>query len=184
MAAPPSLARVDGDGWHGGEMNGDSSDDLVPPATPAELDALEARLDAWLQRELAESPVIVAVDRGEPGQRRWYVRLAGEEKEFTTIWLRLGQRALHLETYVMPAPEEDEAAFYAHLLRRNRSTHGLWFAIGEEEAVYLVGQLPIAAVDEAALDRLIGSMYVYVERFFRPALGIGFATRLSKASQH
>ena len=158
----------------------DGSDDLAPPATTAELDALEARLDAWLQRELVTSPVLVAVDRGEPGQRRWYVRLAGEEKEFTTIWLTLGQRALHLETYVMPAPEEAEAAFYAHLLRRNRTTHGLWFAIGEEEAIFLVGQLPVAAVDEAALDRLIGSTYVYVERFFRPALAIGFASRLAK----
>ena len=158
----------------------DSSDDLVPPATPAELDALEARLDAWLQRELEESPVLVAVDRGEPGERRWYVRLAGEEREHTTIWLTLSQRALHLEAYVLPAPEEDEAAFYAHLLRRNRTTHGLWFAIGEEEAIFLVGQLPIGAVDEAALDRLVGSTYVYVERFFRPALGIGFATRLAK----
>ena len=156
------------------------SDDQALPATTAELDALEARLDAWLQRELATSPVLVAVDRGEPGQRRWYVRLAGEEKEFTTIWLTLGQRALHLETYVMPAPEEAEAAFYAHLLRRNRTTHGLWFAIGEEEAIFLVGQLPVAAVVEAALDRLIGSTYVYVERFFRPALAIGFASRLAK----
>lgn len=163
-------------------MNGDeTADDLAPPATVAELDALEARLDAWLQRELEQSPVLVAVDRGEPGQRRWYVRLAGEEKEFTTVWLTLGQRALHLESYVMPAPEEDEATFYAHLLRRNRSTHGLWFAIGEEEAIFLVGQLPVGAVDEAALDRLIGSAYAYVERFFRPALQIGFATRMTKS---
>lgn len=162
----------------------DGSEDLIPPATPAALDALEARLDSWLQRELEESPVLVAVDRGEPGERRWYVRLAGEEKEHTTIWLTLSQRALHLEAYVMPAPEEDEAAFYAHLLRRNRTTHGLWFAIGEEEAIFLVGQLPIGAVDEAALDRLVGSTYAYVERFFRPALGIGFASRMAKTADH
>ena len=163
-------------------MTGDDPDDLAPPATAAELDALEARLDAWLDAELATSPVLVAVDRGEPGQRRWYVRLAGEDKDFTTIWLTLSQRALHVETYVMPAPEEDEAAFYGYFLRRNRSTHGLWFAIGAEEAIFLVGQLPIAAVSEAALDRLIGSTYTYVERVFRTALGIGFATRLAAAS--
>ena len=162
-------------------MTGDDPNDLSPPATPAELDALEARLDAWLRAELDTSPVMVAVDRGEPGQRRWYVRLAGEDKDFTTIWLTLGQRALHLETYVMPAPEEDEATFYSYFLHRNRSTHGLWFAIGEEEAVFLVGQLPVRAVDEAALDRLIGSTWTYVERVFRTALSIGFATRLAKA---
>lgn len=160
-------------------MNDIDGDDLAPPATPAELAALEDRIDVWLAAALADSPIVVAVDRAEPGQRRWFVRLAGEEKEHTTIWLTLRQRALHLETYVMPAPEEDEARFYAHLLRRNRETHGLWFAVGEEEAVFLVGQLPVRSVDEASLDRLVGSTWVYVERFFRPALAIGFASRLA-----
>jgi hypothetical protein len=150
---------------------------VIPPASPAELDALEARVDAWLDAELAGNPILVAVDRGEPGERRWYVRLAGEEKDFTTLWLTLGQRALHVETYVMPAPEENEAEFYAHLLRRNQGTHGLWFAIGPEEAIFLKGQLPLGAVDEAHLDRLVGSAYAYVEQFFRPALRIGFASR-------
>jgi hypothetical protein len=147
------------------------------PASAADLDRLEEQIDRWLRTALEENPVLVAVDRGETGERRWYVRLAGEDKDFTTVWLRLGQRALHVETYVMPAPEENEAVFYAHLLRRNRKTHGLWFAIGEEEAIFLVGQVPLAALDEAALDRVVGSVYAYVEQFFRPALQIGFASR-------
>jgi hypothetical protein len=121
--------------------------------------------------------VVAAVDRGEPGERRWYVRMAGEEKDFTTVWLTLQQRALHVETYVMPAPEENHAAFYEHLLRRNRQTRMLWFTIGDEDAVFLVGQVPLALVDEPTVDRLLGSMYQYVEAFFRPALRIGFASR-------
>jgi hypothetical protein len=151
--------------------------DDLPPASEGELDALEARIDAWLADLRDASPVIVAIDRGEPGQRRWYVRLAGEEKDFTTIWLTLRQRALHVEVYVLPAPEENEAQFYEHLLRRNRQTRMLWFAIGDEDAVYLVGQVPLALVDHAAVDRLVGSVYLYVEQFFRPALRIGFASR-------
>jgi len=152
----------------------------LPPATEAELVDLEARIDGWLGTALAENPMLLAVDRGEPGERRWYVRLAGEDKDFTTVWLRLGQRALHLESYVMPAPEENEAAFYAHLLRRNKSFHGLWFAIGAEEAVFLVGQLPLVALDEAQLDRLLGSMWAYVERSFRSAVRLGFASRFKE----
>ena len=75
-----------------------TSDDLfIPPASPTELDALEAAIDGWLNRALAENPMLVAVDRGEPGERRWYVRLAGEDKDFTTIWFTLRQRALHFE---------------------------------------------------------------------------------------
>ena len=53
----------------------------------------------------------------------------------------------------------------------------LWFAVGDENAIYLVGQLPLALLDREALDRLVGSVYLYVEQFFRPALRIGFASR-------
>ena len=155
--------------------------DELPPATDAELDALEAGLDGWLQATLVENPVVVAVDRGEPGERRWYVRLAGEEKDFTTVWLTLRQRALHVETYVMPAPEENHAIFYEHLLRRNLKTRMLWFAIGEEDAVFVVGQVPLALLDEANVDRVLGSVYLYVEQFFRPALRIGFASRFKES---
>ena len=160
-----------------GEYPATSDDLFIPPAGPAELDALEAAIDGWLGRALADNPMLVAVDRGEPGERRWYVRLAGEDKDFTTIWFTLRQRALHFETYVMPAPEENEAEFYAHLLRRNLGFHGMAFAVGAEEAVFLVGALPLTSVSEAQLDRVIGSTWAYVERSFRPALRIGFASR-------
>ena len=153
---------------------------MAPAVTsPKELDALEARIDAWLATELAENPTVAAVDRGEPGERRWYVRLAGEQKDTFTVWFTLRQRTLHYETYVMPAPEENHQAFYEHLLRRNLKLFGATFAIGDEEAVFLVGQLPNATVDQEELDRILGSLYAYVEQCFRPALRIGFASRFS-----
>jgi hypothetical protein len=151
--------------------------DGMPAATVAVLDELEGAIDGWLGAMLAHHDAVVAVDRGEPGERRWHVRLRGESKDFTTVWLTLGQRALHVETYVMPAPEENEAALFAHLLLRNRSARGLWLCLGEEDAVYLVGQLPISLVDEANLDRVLGSAYTAVEQWFRPAMAIGYASR-------
>ena len=150
---------------------------MTEAAPRAELDAVEARIDAWLARQLDENPIMVAVDRGEPGERRWYVRLAGEEKDFTTIWFTLGQRTLQYETFVMPAPEENHEAFYEHLLRRNYRMFGAQFAIGPEDAVFLVGNLPLALVDDDELDRIVGSVFAYVEQYFRPALRIGYASR-------
>jgi len=147
-----------------------------PPTPEADLAALEWRIDAWLEQERLENPVVAAVDR-DPDLRRWYVRLHGEEKSTFTIWFTLGQRTLHYETYVMPAPEENHAAFYEHLLRRNLRTYGASFAIGAEDAVFLVGQLANQTIDEVELDRVLGSLYAYVEQFFRPALRIGFASR-------
>ena len=150
-----------------------------PPATPEELERVEAVISAWADAELANNPVVAAVDRGEPGERRWYVRLRGEEKDTFTIWLTLRQRSLHYETYVMPAPEENHAAFYEHLLRRNRKLYGAAFVIGDEDAVFLAGQVDNAAVSDDELDRILGSLYAWVEQFFRPALRIGFASRFS-----
>jgi hypothetical protein len=143
----------------------------------AELSALESDISAWLAVELDANPVMLAVDRGEPDEHRWYVRLAGEEKDFTTVWLTLGQRHLHYETYVMPAPEENIEAVFEQLLRRNLKLVGAHFAIGGENAIYLVGQLPLALLSESELDRIIGSLYATVEQCFRPLLRLAFASR-------
>ena len=107
------------------------------------------------------------------------MRVRGEQKDVFTIWFHLRQRTLHYETYVMPAPEENHAAFYEHLLRRNLKLYGAAFAIGDEDAVFLVGQLANADVDDDELDRILGSLYEWVEQFFRPALRIGFASRFT-----
>lgn len=145
------------------------------------LAALEAVIDGWLAEQLDENPVVAAVERGEPGERRWYVRVHGESKDVYTIWFTLRQRSLHYETYVMPAPEENQQLFYEHLLRRNRKLHGMAFCIGEEDAVFLAGALPFHAVDTGELDRVLGSFYAYVEQCFVPALRIGFASRFPSA---
>src|SRR5204862_7875245 len=134
---------------------------------------LEAAIDGWLAGARAENPVIAAVDRDPEVPRRWYVRLRGEEKDVTTVWLSLGQRTLRYETYVMPAPEENHAAFYEPLLRRNDGLVGAHFSIGAEDAVYLRGEMPVAVVDGAELDRGLGTLYATVERCFRPALAAG-----------
>jgi hypothetical protein len=142
-----------------------------------ELDALAAAIDSWLAEARADNPLVAAVDRDAEVPRRWYVRLRGEEKDFTTVWLTLGQRTLRYETYVMPAPEENEAQFYEHLLRRNDGLVGAHFSIGAEDAVFLRGELPVAVLDAPELDRVLGTLYAAVERCFRPALAIGFESR-------
>jgi len=150
------------------------------PSAPDELDALEARIDAWLAEQLAENPVVAAVERDQAsGERRWFVRVTGEQKDVFTIWFHLRQRTLHYETYVMPAPEENHAAFYEHLLRRNLKLYGGAFAVGDEDAIFLVGQLDDRAITDDELDRVLGSLYAWVEQCFRPALRIGFASRFS-----
>ena len=148
----------------------------IDAATPDELAALTELIDGWTARELAANPVLLAVDH-DPALRRWYVRLQGEEKSVTTIWLTLRERTLHYETYFMPAPEENVEACYEYLLRANARLFAMRFAIGLEDAVYLLGQMPVTSVDEAELDRIVGATYAYAEQYFRPAMSIGYASK-------
>src|SRR5215207_4979507 len=141
----------------------------------AALAVLEGRIDEWLASIAANANVpIESIERAEGDVRRWYVRLHGEDKDFTTIWITLGQRTLRYETYVLPAPEENTAELYEHLLRRNERLVGAHFSIGIEDAVFLRGELPVSALTSDELDRAIGTLYATVEQCFRSFLRIGF----------
>jgi hypothetical protein len=148
-------------------------------ASAAELDDVAARISRWAERQLEAGTMLVAVDH-DPEDRRWYARMRGEEKAVITVWLTLRERSLHHETQVMPAPEENVAACYEYLLRRNASLVGAHFALGAEDAVYLVGQTPVAEVTEAELDLIVGAAYAYTEECFPTAMSIGYASRFRR----
>ena len=145
----------------------------------AALARIERQIDEWLSHAKANNELILAVDRSTDQEIRWYVRMSGQEKEFTTVWLTLGQRTLRFETYVMPAPEENAQALYESLLRRNEKLVGAHFSIGQEDAVFLRGEIPLAALNEQELDRAIGTLYSTVEQSFGALIRIGFASRFT-----
>ena len=149
------------------------------PLSAAELEVVAEQVTAWLDDQVDHNPAVVAVERDVDGPRSWFVRLRGEEKDVFTIRFRLDQRTLAYETYVMPAPEENHEEFYAHLLRRNHGLHGAAFSIGEEDAVFLQGRVGNDGLTAETLDRVLGSLYAWVEQCFRPALRIGFASRFA-----
>jgi hypothetical protein len=161
-----------------------AGDAVTDVHTGDRLRDLEGRIDRWLEQLAADNPMIAAVDRGTSddtvfGEPRWYVRMIGDEKDFTTVWFTLGQRTLRYETYVMPDPEEHRDAVLEMLMRRNDQLVGVHFSIGAEDAVYLRGELPDAAVDAAELDRVLGTVYATVEAMFRPLLRLAFASRFA-----
>ena len=145
----------------------------------ADIELLDRQISEWLASMATRDGNIVAIDRGELDEHRWYVRMRGEEKEFTTVWLTLGQRTLRYETYVMPHPEENAEALWEHLLRRNESLVGAHFSIGLEDAVFLRGELPVGSVNEQELDRVVGTLWSTVERVFPIIIRIGFASRFA-----
>ncbi len=152
----------------------------APPVDDDELDAVGERIDGWLTSAAEANDEIDALERGPAGSRRWYVRVRGEEKDVWTIWFTLGQRTLHYETYLMPAPEENHARLFEHLLRRNRRLTGLKLEIGPEDAVFLAGATPVTHLSAGVIDGILGSMYAATELIFRPAMRIGYAARFRR----
>jgi Putative bacterial sensory transduction regulator len=137
-----------------------------------------ATIDAWAERELAKGEALVAAERQEVTDRtashRWYLRFSGDEKDVITLWLTLRQRTLHHEAQFMPAPEENKEEVYAYLLRRNTALLGMWFALGPEDAVYLVGRVPARLIDDDELDRIAGASVVYTDDNFPTAMTLGY----------
>ncbi len=145
---------------------------VSPIASPEERAACDAAIAAWAA---GAGPGVVAVDRDED-LARWYIRLRGDEKDVVTIWLTIRQRTLRHETHFMPAPETNVCETYQYLLRRNSSLRGMCFCLGDEDAVYLVGELPVADVSEAQIDRIVGTSLEYVDECFPAAMTLGYAT--------
>lgn len=69
------------------------------------------------------------------------------------------------------------AQVYEYLLRRNMRMFGMTFAIGEEDAIYLKGEIHNRDVTDEELDRLLGTAYLLTEQCFRPAMRLGFASK-------
>ena len=152
---------------------------MIEAFDPRQLAVLERQIDEWIGELHAEHDHIIAVDRSADEHVRWYVRMRGEEKEFTTVWLTLGQRTLRYETYVLPAPEENAAELYENLLRRNERLVGAHFSIGIEDAVFLRGEIPVSTVSLVEIDRALGTLYATVEQCFQGFLRIAFASRFA-----
>jgi Putative bacterial sensory transduction regulator len=143
-------------------------------ATAAERDACRELIDEWSAARLGEGGPLVAVDR-QPVDDRWLLRLRGEEKDVVTVWLTIRQRTLHHEAQVMPAPETNPGETFEYLLRRNADLRQMRFALGPEDAVYLVGELAVADVTADELDRILGASLSYVDEVFPTAMTIGYA---------
>ena len=142
----------------------------------AALDEASRLIDTWARAQLEENPAVLAVEH-EAAERRWLVRMAGEDKAFITLWFTLRERTLHHEAGFIPAPEENHQEVYEYLMRVNARLYGMAFAIGLEDAVYLRGQVPIDWLSEDELDRVLGSTWQWCERYFRTAMSMAYATK-------
>lgn len=149
----------------------------APLAAEAERQRVLAAVEAFCG-EWQGSGHLVGMEHREVTDRtatdRWALRFKGTEKDVIAIWLTLGQRTVVAESEVMPAPDNAVAEVHAFALARNLSLFGLSYALGPEDALYLVSRLPAAAVDAGELDRLCGAFVSEVDEVYPTVMTLGF----------
>ena len=146
------------------------------PTSPEKLSELTEVISEWLDSQLSSKTLVQSVEHNK-NESRWYVRISGEDKDNSMVLFTLGQRTLHFETYFMPSPEENRQDVFQYLLRKNSKLYGVSFGVGNEEAVYLSGQIDSEVISSDTLDWVLGTIYKAVEECFKPALRLGFASR-------
>ncbi len=106
--------------------------------------------------------------------------LPGEKKLQTHCALIIGDHSLSINAFVIRKPDENLAEVHAWLLQKNASMYAVTFAINEVGDIFLVGRLPLTAVSDQELDRIIGAVLQYSDSSFNPLLELGFATAIRR----
>ena len=116
----------------------------------------------------------------EKNKNSFLVTLPGEKKLQTHCALVIGDHSLSINAFVIRKPDENEAAVHHWCMSKNASMYGLAYAINELGDIYLVGRLPLDAVNPQELDRVLGSVLQYSDSAFNPLLELGFANAIRR----
>src|SRR3954469_804774 len=148
-----------------------SSDSNTPdPQLYADAFAL---LREHLEGVVAHEPYIQTVEFDETIPR-WYVRFGCDGRDAATIYFDLHQRSLHHEVYFLPDPHYRHEDVYRLLLRANHQAYGTRASIAPDGELYLTGRTLLEHLDADEIDRLIGSIYEYTERWFPMVARLAF----------
>ena len=65
-------------------------------------------------------------------------------------------------------------------MAKNAGMYGIAFAINSLGDIFLVVRLPLAAVNDREIDRLVGAVLQYSDSSFNPLLELGFANSIRR----
>jgi hypothetical protein len=120
------------------------------------------------------------LEYNHPTENTFLVSLPGTTKLATHCALIVGDHTLSVNAFVIRKPDENAGDVHAWCMLKNASMYGIAFATNELGDIYLVGRLPLGAVNEIELDRLLGSVLQYADNAFNPLLELGFADAIRR----
>ncbi len=113
------------------------------------------------------------IEADEPSPGLFSFSLPGEKKLQTPVRLDVGAHALGVHAFVCRNPDENHERVWRWLLEKNLRLYAVAFAVDRTGDIYLDARLPLAGVDEAELDRLLGSVLTYADESFNAILELG-----------
>jgi hypothetical protein len=120
------------------------------------------------------------LDFEKSGENTFLITLPGEKKLQTHCALVVGDSSLSINAFVIRKPDENAGKVHEWLLTKNASMYAVTFAINEVGDIFLVGRLPLPAVTDVEIDRILGAVLQYSDSSFNPLLELGFATSIRK----
>ena len=120
------------------------------------------------------------LDYEQKDESTYLVTLPGEAKQQTHCALVVGDHSLSINAFVIRKPDENKEAVFEYLLKKNASMYSIAFAVNELGDIYLVGRLPLDAVNEREIDRLLGAVLQYADSSFNPLLELGFSSAIRR----
>jgi hypothetical protein len=115
-----------------------------------------------------------------PDLKTFLVTLPGEKKLQTHCALIIGDHSLSINAFVIRKPDENAAGVHEWLLAKNAGMYCVAYAINELGDIYLVGRLPLTAVSDQEIDRILGAVLQYSDNSFNPLLEMGFSSAIRR----
>jgi len=122
----------------------------------------------------------LAVEFDEPADGTFVVVLPGERKLKTTCSIVIGPHSVTVNAFVVRHPDENTDGVHQWLLRQNAKHPGLAYGVDPLGDVYLVGQLPLEAVNPTQIDILLGRVLDTADSAFNTLLELGFASSIRR----
>jgi hypothetical protein len=120
------------------------------------------------------------LDFEQKNERTYLITLPGEAKQQTHCALIIGDHSLSINAFILRKPDENKTGVYEYLLKKNVEMYLVAFALNELGDIYLVGKLPLSAVNEKEIDKMIGAVAQYSDSSFNPLLELGFSSAIRR----
>ena len=120
------------------------------------------------------------LDYDQNDESTYLITFPGETKLQTHCALVIGDHSLSINAFVIRKPDENQAAVYEYMLKKNAAMYSVAFALNELGDIYLVGRLPLSAISEREIDRILGAVLQYSDSTFNPLLELGFSSAIRR----